>query len=225
MIDSLKMIMRRMVNNCIRRNSLVSRLIFGVKIRNARRIHWDFTTLVLKDCLLRRVKPGQEILEVGTGPYAILSILLAKRTECNIVACDVNEMHVVSARKTVQLNGVSVKVMCSNLFDNIHNKFDIIFFNSVYIPRRVGKRLGIDRLQDAESDWCGGETGTDIIERFLKDAPAHLERDGRILLGFNARYLREDLVVKLCHGYGCDVKASCAGFPNPSRVFVLEKRR
>lgn len=225
MIDFFKMLMRKTLNNCIRRNSLISRLIFGVKIQSDRRIHWDFTTLVLKDCLLQRIRPGHEILEIGTGPYAILSILLAKRVACNIVACDINEMHVINARKTVELNAVSVKVVCSNLFDNINNKFDIIFFNSVYIPKEAGKRLGIDKLHDMESDWCGGETGIEIIEKFLSDAPSCLEEKGEILLGFSTKYLREDLVIKLCQDYGYDVKTRCTTFPNPSRVFVLGRRK
>jgi release factor glutamine methyltransferase len=180
--------------------------------------------LALRRCLLRRIRPGQQILEVGTGPYAILSIFLAKRVRCDIVACDIDDTYVMNARKTIELNEVPVKVVNSNLFEGISDRFDIVFFNSVYIPRSTGTRLGIDRLHDRESDWCGGETGTEVIERFLKDAPSHLKVGGEILLGFNIKYLREDSVVRLCDKYSYYIQAYCTTFLNPSRVIVMRKQ-
>lgn len=225
MIDFSETLILKMLNNCVRRNSSISRLIFGVRIQGNRRIHWDFTTLALKDCLLQRVRPWHQILEVGTGPHAILSIFLAKRVPCNIVACDINEKYVINARETAKLNAASIKVVWSDLFDNIDNKFDVIFFNSIYIPRQVGKRLGIDKLHDRETDWCGGETGIETINRFLRNAPPHVKENGEILLGFNAKYLREDLVVELCDDYGYNVKARCSTFLNPSQVLVIDRRQ
>lgn len=180
--------------------------------------------MALKHCLLQRIRPGHQILEVGTGPYAILSIFLAKRVACNIVACDIGDTYVMNARKTIELNDVSVKVVNSNLFESISGRFDIVFFNSVYIPRSTGTRLGIDKLHDRESDWCGGEMGTEVIEKFLKDAPSHLKEGGEILLGFNIKYLRADLVVRLCENHGYYIQAHCTTLLNPSRVIVMRKQ-
>jgi len=223
MIYSSRTLILKTLNNCIRRNSLITRFLFGIRIQDDRRIHWDFTTLLLKDCLLQRTRPWHKVLEVGTGPYAILSLFLAKRVRCDIIACDINEAYVISARRTAKLNAMSVKVVHSDLFDNINNKFDIIFFNSIYIPRQVGKKLRIDRLHDRETDWCGGEAGIETIDGYLRDASPHLKENGEILLGFNTIYLREDLVVKLCEDYGYNVKTKSSTFLNPSRVLVIDR--
>lgn len=225
MIDFFTTLVLKILNYYVRKNSLISRLIFGVRIQGGHRIHWDLTTLALKHCLLRRTRPWHEVLEVGTGPYAILSICLAKRVKRDILACDINAEYVRNSRKIVELNDVAVKVVNSDLFSNIENEFDIIFFNSIYIPRQTGKRLGVDRLHDKESDWCGGETGMETIDRFLRDAHPHLKKNGEILLGFNSKYLPANLVVELCAGYGYDVRGTCSTFLNPSRVLVVGRRQ
>lgn len=213
--------MLRMLNERVRRNPLITRLLFGVEVHGNQRIHWDFTTLALKGCLARRVRSGHRVLEVGTGPHAILSIFLVKHQMCEVVACDIRQAYVREAKRTARANSVSLDVVCSDLFSSIRGKFDVIFFNSVYIPWQVGKRLGIDRLHDSKTDWCGGEDGVETIERFLSDARTSLNKGGELLLGFSARYLRQDTVVGLCDRYGYTVRVVFTKFPNPSRVLVI----
>lgn len=225
MFDFLKSKIIKILNIYVRRNSFISILIFGVKIQDNRRIHWDFTTIILKKCLLQCVKPWHKVLEVGTGTYAILSIFIAKHRRCDVVACEINEEYVLGAQTTAKLNASPIKLLQSDLFENINNKFDIIFFNSIYIPRETGKKLGIDKLHEWESDWCGGGTGTETIKKFLIDAATHLNEKGEVLLGFNIKYLKENLITKLCGDHGYYIKARCSSFFNPSRVFVLRRRQ
>ena len=161
---------------------------------------------------------------MGTGPYAILSISLAKRLRCRILACDINPEYVTGSRRTAELNAATVRIINSDLFSSIEDKFDVIFFNSIYIPRQKGRRWGIDLLHDQESDWCGGESGTETIDRFLRDAYLYLKDNGQILLGFNPRYLPASLVVRLCNDYGYEVKATCRAALNPSQVLVMRRR-
>jgi release factor glutamine methyltransferase len=80
------------------------------------------------------------------------------------------------------MNGTDVNVIQSDLFSNIKDKYDIIFFNSVYIPRSIGEKLGVDIINDYKSDWCGGEDGTEVITRFLATAGRFLTNNGEILL-------------------------------------------
>ncbi len=209
------------LNHWVRGNATITRLLFGVRVEATGHIHWDFTTLALKNCLRRHIRSGSAVLEVGTGPYGILAIWLAKRVECNIVACDISDEYVLTARSTAERNGVKMELVRSDLFANIEGKFDTIFWNSIYIPKQVGRSLGIDKMAHRESDWCGGETGTEAIARFLEDAVVHLKEGGEILLGFNPMYLQESLVVDLCKSRGYDVKGVHKVFLIPSRVAVL----
>jgi len=220
----LARLIQTILNRWIRKNSYLTKILFGVKVGGGQRIHWDFTTLALKRCILKQVQPGYGVLEIGTGPYAILAIMLAKRLECNILACDINEGHVREARKIVELNRVGVEVISSDLFGNISGEFDIIFFNSVYIPRAIGRRIGVDRWHEVDTDWCGGDSGTEVIERFIRDAHPHLKENGEILLGYNPKYLREELVVSLCKKNNYLITERYISAFNPSVVYILQER-
>jgi methylase of polypeptide subunit release factors len=222
MSTSIKNNVLRFLNLVIRRNRFITGMIFGVRIPDSNRIAWDFTTIALKNCLLRYVTDGSRVLEIGTGSYAILPIYLARHRNCEITATDLHDEYVESSRKTAQLNGVDLNLICSDLYRSINGTFDIIFWNSVYIPRNTGTALGIDHLSTADSDWCGGDTGVEEIERFLRDSHKYLAPGGNILLGFNPVYLSKELAEEACIRNGWSVAATHSAAFNPSRVFILE---
>lgn len=219
----LKRVVIVFLNNFIRKSSLVTRMLFGVKVLGSKRIHWDFTTLALKKAINRHIEDGMRVLEMGTGPHAILSVYMAKKYRCEIVACDINPEYVRSAIETAKLNDVSIEVVESDYFANITGEFDVIIWNAVYIPYKVGIKSGIDNLCDYETDWCGGETGLESIEKFLQTAPDCLKVSGDILLGFNNFYLKENLVLQRCKDLGFLVIRISKGVFNPSRVVTIRK--
>jgi 16S rRNA (adenine1518-N6/adenine1519-N6)-dimethyltransferase len=110
-----------------------------------------------------KVKFNEKVLDVGTG-CGILAILASEK------ASNVN----------AQINGKTenVEVRVGDLFDSMKTSetFDLIVFNPPYLP--VNKING-DRL--IEDSWSGGVGGRQVIDRFLEEAPIHLNGDGRIL--------------------------------------------
>ena len=121
------------------------------------------------------------------------------------------------------MNDVSLKIVQSDLFENIEGKFDIIFWNSIYIPYKIGKSLDIDNICQYETDWCGGETGFESIERFLQSSHNHLKSSGKILLGFNNLYLKENIVKQKCENLGFLIESVTKKILNPSRVIIISK--
>jgi release factor glutamine methyltransferase len=218
----LNVIGLRILNKYLRRNKLLTRLIFGVRTLSNDDIHWDFTTIVLRKALKQGVSSNPRILEIGTGPYAILAIYLYRKGHSRIVANDINKDYVESALKTVACNGADLAVVHSDLFSNIAGDFDIILFNSVYIPYRKGKELMLNSVHQSEKHWCGGNAGTETIERFLKNAGAYLSRDGAIFLGFNPHYLSESRVRQIVkfNKYKVRRKVKCRFIP--STVLILK---
>ncbi len=86
-------------------------------------------TCLLLDAALSEVKPGDRVLEIGTGSGTIAAEL-AKVTD--VVATDINP-HAVSCAKTKLL-----EVVQTDLFCGIKGSFDLVVFNPPYLPTAPG---------------------------------------------------------------------------------------
>jgi release factor glutamine methyltransferase len=118
------------------------------------------------------------VADVGTG-CGILSIVAAKRAR-EIVGIDLNPYAVRCARQNAYLNGMIDKIVFiqGNLLSSIDQnvKFDLILFNAPYLPTERESTSWLER------SWAGGETGRDIIDRFISEMEEHLSPNGQILL-------------------------------------------
>jgi len=128
---------------------------------------------VLKDRLpsLLRLNKNLTFLEIGAGSGIHLETAkkIGVKKE-NILSCDIDKP---SANHCKNLGFNCIE---SNLFKNIKGKFDLIIFNPPY--------LSIDKREPKNSRRAttGGKKGSEIINKFLKDAKKHLNKDGKILL-------------------------------------------
>ncbi|MEI8330843.1 MAG: HemK2/MTQ2 family protein methyltransferase [Methanomicrobiales archaeon] len=126
-------------------------------------------TYLLLDVARYEVKPGDRVLEIGTGS-GLISRELALVTD--VVATDINPHAALCVR------GLGVDVVRGNLFAGIRGIFDLILFNPPYLPTQPEERI---------EDWLeyaldGGESGRVVIERFAADVEGVLAPRGRILL-------------------------------------------
>jgi methylase of polypeptide subunit release factors len=213
---------QRILNGTLRKNTLLTRALFNVRLHEGERIHWDFTTLVLRRALLRSAMPGMRVLEIGTGPYALLPRFLERHRPCHIEVCDINPDYVEQARRQLATEPSHIHVLQSDLFENITQRYDLVFSNTLYIPREEGTRRGIDSMHERDSDWCGGTTGYEFIDRLLSSAPDHLLHGGQLLLGFNTMYLDADELKRLCERREFHVVQETHMLMNPSRVLHLQ---
>ncbi|HVO77433.1 MAG TPA: HemK2/MTQ2 family protein methyltransferase [Methanomassiliicoccales archaeon] len=125
-------------------------------------------SLLLLECI--EVRRGERVLEMGSAT-GIVSIHCAK-AGAKVTAVDVNPYAVSCTRNNAERNALEIETFHSDLFVDVPGKFDVMIINPPYLP--------VAEKGDIEASWAGGEDGTKVLERFLIEAPAHLEKGGRI---------------------------------------------
>lgn len=117
----------------------------------------DYGSTLLIETILKNVNKGNlDILDMGCG-YGFLGVSMAKFLCGNVTMCDVNERALHLAEKNLDANGVSAKVLESDMYSNITDIYDLIVTNP---PIRAGKDVvyGIldgarDRLKAKGELW------------------------------------------------------------------------
>ncbi len=112
------------------------------------------------------------MLEIGcgTGIISVFCATLGREVTC----CDVSPDARNCAEKNAIRNHVDIRIIDSQLFNNLTGKYDTIIFNPPYLPTE-------DRYEEAEQ-WNGGTGGFDVIRPFLKSAPEFLNEGGSVYL-------------------------------------------
>lgn len=124
-----------------------------------------------------QINTDDKVLEIGTGT-GIVSIYASLKCK-SVTSTDINPHALKCAENNVKLNNrKNVKIIESDLFENINEKYDLVLFNTPYLP--VSMEEHVD--DDYSKAWDGGENGREVIDRFIKEAPNYLRENGRIQL-------------------------------------------
>lgn len=139
-------------------------------------------TLLLCRTACSSARPGDRVLEVGTGSGYIAAAL---GDHCSVVGLDINPYAVIAAKSR------GVEVVRSDLCAAVRGSFDLILFNPPYLPTLPEERI---------DDWLeyaldGGLTGRDVIARFVAEVGRVLAPGGRILLLISSLTGYDEVVV------------------------------
>ena len=143
---------------------------------------------LLASVLAKQKLAGKRCLDMGCGS-GFLAILMAKK-KAIVIAADISRKAVNAAHLNAEKNGVKIKVIQSDLFEKIKEKFDIIVFNPPYLP-----------VDEKDKTYSGGESGRDVIERVLKQAKRHLNENGIVFLTISS-LTGEKEVIELFREHG-----------------------
>lgn len=165
---------------------------------------------LLASCLRNYEGKLHRVLDMGTGSGFLAGIIAERADE--VVAADLNPAAVAYASSHHPLP--NVRYVHTDLFAQIEGSFDLIIFNSPYLPSEEG-------LVDMALD--GGVEGWEVNARFLKQAHGHLRTNGVILLLFSSLTNKEKMD-DIIHEEGYSAKCIASAKLFFEELYVYEIR-
>ena len=175
----------------LRTSPTIIRLLWNVKLPPNCEVHWDTVTFLMRKPLKKFRQINAKVLEIGIGQGALNSLYLQRSSNSTIHGTDISEGRVEQSKRIADFNKSDVYFWKSDLFAEVREKYDLIFFNPPYVPTSKGRELGLTKKLNIDSDnvWDGGADGMQLIRRFLLEAKAHLTQNGKILMGVQDIYI------------------------------------
>ncbi|HWC31657.1 MAG TPA: methyltransferase [Actinomycetota bacterium] len=129
---------------------------------------------LLGEAVLAEVRPGERVLDMGTGSG--VNAVLAASKGARVVAVDINPHAVQAARDNAQRNDVShlIDARQSDVFSAVDEVFDLIVFDP---PFRWFRPRDLREAATTDENYRA-------MTRFFRGARQHLTRDGRMLISF-----------------------------------------
>ena len=143
----------------------------------------------LIEASLERIRPGDVILDAGTGSGAI-AITLASERAAHVLATDISPAALCVARENARKLGAGVTFLACDLVSCLAGRsLDVLVSNPPYVPE--ADRIGLQReVRDWEPHVAlfGGPTGLEMYQRLIAEAERVLRPRGWLLveLGYNS---------------------------------------
>ncbi|WP_058912131.1 16S rRNA (guanine(1207)-N(2))-methyltransferase RsmC [Entomohabitans teleogrylli] len=107
-----------------------------------------------------------KVLDVGCGAGVLAATLARHSPKVRLTLCDVSAPAVAASRATLQVNDISGEVIASNVFSDIHGRFDMIVSNPPFHD--------------------GLQTSLDAAQSLIRGAVRHLNIGGELRIVANA---------------------------------------
>jgi release factor glutamine methyltransferase len=122
------------------------------------------------------VNKEQKVLDIGTGSG--LQAIISAKQGGEVIATDINPEAIECAKKNAEKNGVEIEFRVCDLFESITGKFDLIIFNSPYLPEESAPA----EKEPIDQSYAGAGK----IKEFLEQYKKFLKPDGYALLVYSS---------------------------------------
>jgi release factor glutamine methyltransferase len=149
---------------------------------------------------LKEVKNGR-VLDIfsGSGCIGVAVLKNNKNLLCDIA--DRDKKAIEQIKINLKINGVKARVIQSDIFSKVAGKYDYIFANPPYIPETRKNKLPKSVINfEPKQALFGGTDGLFYIKKFLSQARAHLNKNGKIFMEFDSAQKKE--IEKLIKKFG-----------------------
>ncbi len=153
-------------------------LLFGMEIYEPRE-----DSFLIQKYIAQYAKGN--VLDMCTGSGILARTAAQAKKVVSVAAVDLNSRAVAFVK---QQKIPKIKVVHSDLFQNVRAKFDLIICNPPYLP---------DDKKYPDLALDGGKHGYELTIRFLDDLNTHLKTDGKCLLLFSSLTKKEKIDEKI----------------------------
>lgn len=143
-----------------------------------------------------------KILDLCTGSGAIaVSIKSILKEKVEIIASDISQKAIEVARKNAKKHNVQIKFICSDMFEKINEKFDLIVTNPPYIRSKEIKLLPEEVQKEPNIALDGGLDGLEYYRLIRKSVKNYLKENGTLMMEIG--YDQKEDVQKMFEGSKC----------------------
>ncbi|MCR5785734.1 MAG: peptide chain release factor N(5)-glutamine methyltransferase [Eubacterium sp.] len=131
----------------------------------------------------KKLKEGMKVLDMCTGSGCIIISLMHLVEGIEGVGSDISKQAVIVAKENAVSNQIGANFICSDMFAQIEDSYDIIVSNPPYIPTAVINTL-MPEVRDFEPVGAldGHEDGLYFYRILAKEAPGHINAGGYLFL-------------------------------------------
>ena len=129
----------------------------------------------------------------GSGCVGLSILKNIEESICDFGEIDDNFIEQIKINiKINDINSNRCKVLKTNIFSGINDKYDVILANPPYVAEDRKDEVGEDVKEfEPAIALYGGEDGMEIIRVFLMEAREYLNEDGSIIMEFDSEQKKE----------------------------------
>ena len=128
---------------------------------------------------LKYIKQDSNVLDLCTGS-GFIGLTIKEKTNANVTMSDISDEAILQSKENAKLNKLDVKIIQSDLFENIDDKFDVIVSNPPYIREDEILPESVQNFEPSNALF-GGQDGNDFYKEILKQAPNYLKSNGTLI--------------------------------------------
>jgi release factor glutamine methyltransferase len=143
----------------------------------------------------KNIRSAIRILDIFSGSGAIGIGILKNIKNAKVDFSDINSNFLKQIKINLEINGIEnnrYRLIKSNIFENIKDKYNYIFANPPYIAKRRINKVQKSVLKfEPKNALFGGDDGFLYIREFLKNAKKYLKKEGKIYMEFDSSQIKK----------------------------------
>lgn len=164
----------------------------------------------------------KRIIDIGTGSGAIGVTVALENINCQVTLSDISQQALTVAIDNADQLGANVNTVCSDVFDNIDDTFDMIISNPPYISHEEVLVMD-DSVLNFEPHLAlfAENKGLAIYEKILKQAQEVLSPDG--VIAFEIGFQQGEDLKRLANYYFSNKKCTVyKDYAQLDRMVIIE---